>query len=183
MGVVNRNNDKFWEGIICNHVGRKRYLRGICYSCYTIARYKSMPPAKCHPERREHCGGLCRSCYRKGDRSPKATCHPNSPHIAKGLCAKCYNDLPENKDRRIKVRRLKKYNLSNDEYEKILSDQGWLCPICGGEPTAIDHDHTTGIVRGALCKNCNAGIGLFKDDINILNNAIKYLKKAMDRHE
>ena len=30
--------------------------------------------------------------------------------------------------------------------------------------------------RGLLCRNCNLAIGMFKDDIDILNNAIKYLK-------
>lgn len=36
--------------------------------------------------------------------------------------------------------------------------------------------HTTGKVRGLLCTTCNKGIGLLKDDFNILQSAIEYLR-------
>lgn len=41
----------------------------------------------------------------------------------------------------------------------------------------IDHCHTNGHVRGLLCQKCNSALGLLQDDINILTNAINYLKK------
>lgn len=40
----------------------------------------------------------------------------------------------------------------------------------------MDHDHTTGKIRGLLCFGCNTGLGKFKDSIVILNKAINYLK-------
>jgi hypothetical protein len=40
----------------------------------------------------------------------------------------------------------------------------------------VDHDHKTGKIRGILCDSCNRGIGIFKDDVNKLNEAIQYLK-------
>lgn len=40
----------------------------------------------------------------------------------------------------------------------------------------IDHDHNTNKVRGLLCSNCNTALGKFKDDILILEEAIRYLK-------
>lgn len=42
----------------------------------------------------------------------------------------------------------------------------------------VDHCHDTGIVRGLLCHNCNRALGLFKDKIEVLKNAIKYLEGA-----
>ena len=56
------------------------------------------------------------------------------------------------------------------------------CPIChknlnsGHITLAIDHNHTTGKVRGVLCDNCNTGIGLFKENTAYMNQAIKYLE-------
>ena len=41
----------------------------------------------------------------------------------------------------------------------------------------IDHDHTTGKLRGLLCHQCNVGIGNFKDDIDRMLNAILYLSR------
>lgn len=53
-----------------------------------------------------------------------------------------------------------------------------ICEICGREGIQmhIDHCHTTGKIRGALCSNCNMSIGGFKESISSLEKAIKYLK-------
>ncbi len=40
----------------------------------------------------------------------------------------------------------------------------------------VDHDHQTGFVRGLLCRDCNAALGLFKDSQEILERAIGYLE-------
>jgi uncharacterized protein YlaI len=57
------------------------------------------------------------------------------------------------------------------------------CPIC--EKTtipgltsrvALNHDHKTGKITGYICDSCNTGLGRFKDDIVVLQRAIKYLK-------
>mgnify|MGYP002345384244 CR=1 FL=1 len=59
------------------------------------------------------------------------------------------------------------------------------CPICFSEKPQInnrkyflvDHCHKTNKVRGLLCYLCNSMLGKAKDNIDILNNAIKYLSK------
>ncbi|MCB0514719.1 MAG: endonuclease VII domain-containing protein [Chitinophagales bacterium] len=60
----------------------------------------------------------------------------------------------------------------------------FICPICekGSIPGVTanfvkDHDHNTGNGREWICDSCNTGLGRFKDDISLLQKAIKYLKK------
>lgn len=53
------------------------------------------------------------------------------------------------------------------------------CIICGEaqeKQLAIDHDHKTGHVRGALCSRCNLGLGHFRDDPELLRLAAYYLE-------
>lgn len=53
------------------------------------------------------------------------------------------------------------------------------CEICGQKVTTVyDHDHGTGVFRGWLCSSCNSGLGFFKDSIQSLSSAIKYLCKT-----
>src|SRR5678815_1045565 len=52
------------------------------------------------------------------------------------------------------------FNITLEEYDDILSEQGGGCGICGSTPKAgkslaVDHDHGTGFVRGLLCFFCN----------------------------
>lgn len=55
------------------------------------------------------------------------------------------------------------------------------CHICGkpqsdeGRLLAKDHSHATGNHRGYLCFQCNAGIGMFKDNPTLLFAAAEYL--------
>jgi hypothetical protein len=41
---------------------------------------------------------------------------------------------------------------------------------------AVDHCHESGKIRGLLCLTCNVGLGMFKEDVDIMKNAIEYLK-------
>lgn len=68
------------------------------------------------------------------------------------------------------------------DYETLLANQNGCCRICGktekenGKRLSIDHNHSTHQVRGLLCQSCNTGLGAFKDDCTLLDNAIEYLK-------
>lgn len=73
----------------------------------------------------------------------------------------------------------RKYGLSLLEYNEMFESQGSVCAICkkpSDKPYHIDHNHTTGKIRGILCGNCNRGLGLFKDSIEALLNAARYLR-------
>lgn len=74
----------------------------------------------------------------------------------------------------------RKFGLTVEEYESMLNSQNKVCAICKqdcntGNRLAVDHNHKTGKIRGLLCKNCNTSIGLLKENINVLENAIIYL--------
>ena len=64
------------------------------------------------------------------------------------------------------------------QYEK----QGHLCLLCKkplvleNRKYAIDHDHKTGKFRGILHPHCNSGLGMFRDSVEMLEQAIIYLK-------
>lgn len=78
-----------------------------------------------------------------------------------------------------------KYDLTREQYLKMFSDQSFQCAVCSGEVVPftrnahVDHCHTTGKVRGILCKPCNQGLGFFRDDQTRLLNAVSYLKNSL----
>jgi len=82
-----------------------------------------------------------------------------------------------------RLKRIKKYGLTEEQYNQLFADQKGCCAICGKHQTefsrslAIDHCHTTEEVRGLLCKDCNLMLGFAKDKVEILLAAIEYLKK------
>jgi Recombination endonuclease VII len=70
-----------------------------------------------------------------------------------------------------------KYGLEWERFEAMLKRQDHRCAICGGsEPLVHDHDHDTGASRGLLCRRCNAGLGMFGDNLGLLEAATAYLR-------
>lgn len=77
---------------------------------------------------------------------------------------------------------LRAYNMTIEDYSKLFDLQNGLCAICNLpsiKSLAVDHCHTTGIVRGLLCAKCNMGIGGFEDKISNIFAAINYLNKPL----
>lgn len=81
------------------------------------------------------------------------------------------------------------YGMSIERYEELLSIQNNKCKLCAVPFTEtrsphVDHDHeccagnkTCGeCVRALLCGPCNRGLGLFKDNLMILQKAIEYIQ-------
>ena len=74
-----------------------------------------------------------------------------------------------------------KYDMTEDDYAELLTKQNNCCAICKGQPTGrykvfhVDHCHTTNKVRGLLCQKCNHALGLFNDNVSLLEKAIEYL--------
>jgi len=73
------------------------------------------------------------------------------------------------------------YQITIEDYQLSLEKQSGLCAICkskcvSGRRLAVDHNHTTGEVRGLLCCKCNRGLGNFNDNLDLLEQAVLYLK-------
>ena len=74
---------------------------------------------------------------------------------------------------------LKKYGMAVADYHAVFARQGGLCPIClqrAEENLCVDHDHSSGSVRGLLCNACNTGIGLFEEREDWLHAAAAYVR-------
>jgi Recombination endonuclease VII len=74
----------------------------------------------------------------------------------------------------------RKYGLSLQDFDAILTHQGGACAICRekfNKTPHVDHCHATHVVRGLLCDDCNKGLGCFDDDIDIMQAAIDYLER------
>lgn len=61
----------------------------------------------------------------------------------------------------------KKYGIGQMEYDAILASQNGQCGMCLKPYTStkdfhVDHDHSTGKIRGILCFKCNTNLGWFE---------------------
>ena len=82
------------------------------------------------------------------------------------------------------------YGITLSQYERLLAKGNGVCWICHRQGMRkrqkqtlysvsldVDHDHSSGMIRGLLCNNCNSGVGYFDDNPEILKAAIAYLEK------
>ena len=120
-----------------------------------------------------------KTCIKCGESKPLSDFYKNS--ITKdgkhSYCKKCLIDFSGTRHYRVK------YNMTREDRQKLIDQQNSQCAICGyffksEKHTHIDHCHITGKIRGILCSHCNVALGLLKDSTEILESAIKYLKKV-----
>jgi hypothetical protein len=124
--------------------------------------------ATCHPERKHEAKGKCHSCY----------------------CTQLIRDTPKLKAQHdlvtrawakrngekfvvynARASRKHKYGLTDLVFNQMVHQQGNVCAICGIPPNGygktknlhVDHDHSTGVVRGLLCVGCNVRLAVLED--------------------
>jgi hypothetical protein len=95
--------------------------------------------------------------------------------------------MPRNRNKTYeeqRVSRIRSYGITVEDYNRMLEEQNGGCYICGKEDNnralSIDHDHSTGKVRGLLCSNHNRALGLMGDDPEIVLAAHKYLVQSSE---
>lgn len=112
---------------------------------------------------------------------------PSQPCRKTGtICRSCAIIRNHRRREKLEVRQREyagRYGLSHAEYLAFLAKQNYACAICYEKQSerlvlGVDHDHKTGKVRGLLCRLCNSAIGQFRDDIDRIMLAAKYLHKA-----
>jgi hypothetical protein len=123
-----------------------------------------------------------KSCNGCGEVKPAAGFR-RSFHNDSGLDARCHECVSE-------ANRLRLFGVTPEQHRVMLEQQGGGCAICGGAELAlanhgrgirglaVDHDHTTGAVRGLLCSNCNKALGCMQDDPDRLLAAAMYLLQS-----
>ena len=137
--------------------------KGLCKRHYTGAKYRTRTKSERDRDNRE---GL-RTCTRCLERkSFEEYCKKT------GRCDSCRNAR----------QRMIAYNLTAQEADDLEREHGGLCAICKGPPCkkkflSVDHNHTTGQVRGLLCDVCNRAIGMLKDDVDLIRAAADYLER------
>lgn len=78
------------------------------------------------------------------------------------------------------------YGITINTYNEMFSSQNGCCKICNKHQSefkkrlVVDHNHSTGEIRGLLCSPCNSLIGFAYEKIGILTKAIDYLNTTPD---
>jgi len=90
------------------------------------------------------------------------------------------------------IQRLKhrdrRHRIASDWFDKKIAEQNNCCAICFEsfvDTPHIDHNHKccshnrscNKCRRDLLCKDCNLGLGRFKDNVEVLYKAIQYIQR------
>lgn len=69
-----------------------------------------------------------------------------------------------------------KYGLTEGDLDALEESQGGCCAICGRTAKlVIDHNHSSGTVRGLLCAPCNGFVGFLDADSSTLERLNRYM--------
>jgi hypothetical protein len=75
-----------------------------------------------------------------------------------------------------KPSRAKGLGVDDATYARLLDAQGGHCALCPNTPKTrrlhVDHDHTTGRVRGLLCYRCNRALPNYVTEAWLLKAAV-----------
>ncbi len=125
----------------------------------------------------------CKECGARGAARYRAE-HPEKVRAAK----QAYRSKPQalsqgRRDQRRQAIRNLGYEGDPDALIAWMEEHGSCCDLCHYDISKspryhnlhIDHDHSSGKIRGLLCHNCNMALGLLRDDASLLRRAADYL--------
>ena len=74
------------------------------------------------------------------------------------------------------------YGITVEEYQTLLEKQKGTCALCdktpedNGRRLCVDHDHSSGVIRGLLCLYCNKYVVGRHRDADLLRRVADYLE-------
>lgn len=173
FSVCKSNPDGYYH--LCKHCKNKKRNKGIkdvrlnllekeCLKCGETKPIENFSFVNIEKQWRQ---SYCRTCINKAYQE-KRKLNPRKEQVRK------FNQNIKSKYS------LKGKKLDIEQFHLMIVKQDNKCLICKDVFTkpCIDHCHATNEVRGLLCSTCNTGLGMFKDNIENLKNAIAYLENS-----
>jgi hypothetical protein len=167
----------------------------VCRECKWEKPVGEFRPAKENTDGRD---SICYECLNNSRRPRDAARYKDDPEYREKVLANCKDNYVRHADYAKSYGRQYRYNITEEEYQRRLEEQGGMCAVCGatdpgckGRSWAVDHDHTCcpgknktcgKCNRGILCQPCNAALGMAKDNPNTLRKLAEYLENYAATH-
>ena len=160
------------EPAMCSECGERFAVyssAGLCRPCYQKGRLNAQPRK-----------GVCQFCGEEFTSKRRySTESGRLMYCSRGCKEKARTASGKAAEAVRKSHYKTQYGLTFDEVKEMRARGCAICGSLGHEGRwgnlHVDHDHTTGVVRGALCHHCNVGLGHFKNDPALLLRAANYL--------
>jgi len=140
----------------------------VCTGCFLRKEASQFTREK---RRRSGLGSLCKLCQHEVDAKKRAA-HPEQYRVyerrnrakEKSQERARHRYVNGGKFRLLEKQLIKRYGIDFHDWALMFESQWGRCGICCNRlkfdhSTHVDHDHTTGRVRGLLCHHCNVLIG------------------------
>lgn len=179
----------------CPECGRAYGKRRRCYYCHGRPRVGNVrrcidcgEPFEVPKTKDRAMSARCLVHRREYNAKRQAAWRQRHPDKAKAIATRHNRKRQADPEFRRKVRAAnhrKAYGIEPEEFDAMVAKQGGVCAICGlpprgkgnGKHLHVDHCHVSGPVRGLLCSPCNTALGLFDDNSERLQAAIRYLER------
>lgn len=134
----------------------------------------------------------CRDCINASRRAQRAADPQSASVKARAYYQRRWEQDPERErsklrqyrkeqdpQRRANTRRQWLYGITAEQYNEMVENQASRCALCcKDDELVVDHCHAEGHVRRLLCRNCNTGLGMFKDNPHVMERAAQYVLKG-----